>query len=267
MAQGASTPSMRGAVVVPTYNEAENIERLVTQILHLGLNLHVIIVDDNSPDGTGQIADRLAAGDGHVSVIHRKGKLGLGTAYIAGFKKALGAGAPFVMSMDADFSHDPGYIPAMVDMSAQRDVVIGSRYISGGGTRACTTARKFLSRGANSFAKVMLGLKAHDCTAGFRCYRRQVLESIELDTIFSSGYSFLIEMLYRCERKGFSVGEVPIIFVNRLQGASKISRLEIAKAMYTVLRLRWRRLPWDAMVAWYHRRQAARQDQARGSSQ
>ena len=249
-------PGDWGAVVVPTYNEAENIERLVTQILALGLNLQVIVVDDGSPDGTGQIVDRLAASDGHVQCVHRPGKMGLGTAYIAGFKQALSQGAPFVMSMDADFSHDPSYVPAMVQMSGSRDLVIGSRYVQGGGTRDCTVPRKFLSRAANMFAKVILGLKAQDCTAGFRCYRRHVLEAIELDTIFSSGYSFLIEMIYRCQKKGFSVGEVPIIFANRQRGASKISRTEILKAMYTVLRLRFTHLPWDSMVAFYHRRQA-----------
>ena len=134
----------------------------------------------------------------------------------------------------------------MVEMSRTRDLVIGSRYVPGGGTSGCTAPRKALSHGANLFAKVTLGLKAHDCTAGFRCYRRHVLEAIELDTIFSSGYSFLIEMLYRCQKKGYTVGEVPIIFVNRQRGASKISRTEILKAMYTVLRLRWPHLPWDA---------------------
>lgn len=255
-----------GAVVVPTYNEAENIERLVQQILALGLDLRVIVVDDNSPDGTGAIADSLAAADSHVQVVHRSGKLGLGTAYIAGFKKALGEGAPFAMSMDADFSHDPSYIPAMVEMSKSRELVIGSRYVAGGGTRDCTAPRKALSRGANMFAKVLLGLKAHDCTAGFRCYRRHVLESIEMDTIFSSGYSFLIEMMYRCQKKGFSVGEVPIIFVNRQRGASKISRTEIYKAMYTVLRLRWNKLPWDIFVRMYHRRQAAQQSKLPGAA-
>jgi glycosyltransferase involved in cell wall biosynthesis len=255
-----------GAVIVPTYNESENIETLVTQILDLGLGLRVIVVDDNSPDGTGNIVERLAGANSRVACVHRSGKLGLGTAYIAGFKKALAEGAPFAMSMDADFSHDPKYIPAMVEMIRSRDLVIGSRYVKGGGTRDCTAPRKLLSRGANTFAKVMLGLKAHDCTAGFRCYRRAVLEAIEMDTIFSSGYSFLIEMLSRCEKKGFTVGEVPIVFVNRQRGASKISRTEIIKAMYTVVRLRWTRLPWDAIVGVYHRRRAAQEAKLRGVS-
>lgn len=259
--------AIRGAVVVPTYNEAENIERLVSQILALGLDLQVIVVDDNSPDGTGQIVDRLAAADAYVRAIHRPGKLGLGTAYIAGFKQAIASGIPLILSMDADFSHDPRYLPAMVEMASTCELVIGSRYMAGGGTRDCTAARKLLSRGANAFAKVTLGLKAGDCTAGFRCYRRYVLEAIELDTIFSSGYSFLIEMIARVQRKGFTIGEVPIVFQNRLRGASKISRLEIVKAVYTVLRLRWTRLPWDAIVAFYHRRQAQHKRSAGRMSQ
>jgi len=264
-ADPAPAIAWRGAVVVPTYNEAENIERLVNQILALGLDLQIIVVDDNSPDGTGQIVDRLASADSHVQAIHRSGKLGLGTAYIAGFKQAIAAGMPLIMSMDADFSHDPRYLPAMVEKAATCELVIGSRYVPGGGTRDCTAPRKLLSRGANSFAKVMLGLKARDCTAGFRCYRRYVLEAIELDTIFSSGYSFLIEMITRVQKKGFSIGEVPIVFVNRQRGASKISRLEIVKAVYTVLRLRWTRLPWDAIVSLYHRRQAERKTRAGGA--
>lgn len=260
------TSQQRGAVVVPTYNERENIEALVTQILALGLDVNIVVVDDNSPDGTGQIADDLAAAHPLVQVIHRKGKLGLGTAHIAGFKKALAQGAPFIMSMDADFSHNPRYIPAMVEMARSRDVVIGSRYVRGGGTQGCTLPRKFLSRGANLFAKTLLGLTAEDCTAAFRCYRRPVLEGIELDTIFSSGYSFVIEMLYRCQKKHFSVGEVPIVFVNRQHGASKISRTEIFKAMYTVLRLRWPSLPWSNLAAAYKRRQATHQGKMGGQS-
>jgi len=237
------------AVVVPTYNEAENIELLVRQLLALPLHLRVIVVDDNSPDGTGDILDRLASEDGRVQPIHRPGKLGLGTAHIAGFKRALETGALLVVSMDADFSHDPRYIPGMVEKMRECDLVIGSRYVRGGGTRYCALPRKVLSWGANAFAKTMLGLRAKDCTAGFRCYRREILERVGLDQIFSNGYSFLIEMLYRTERLGYRVGEVPIIFENRQRGTSKISRKEIAKALYTVLRLRFRRLPWERWTA------------------
>ncbi len=244
-------------VVVPTYNEAENIEPLVRQLLALPLDLRVIVVDDNSPDGTGEIVDRLAAEDARVRPLHRPGKLGLGTAHIAGFKQALQEGASLVLSMDADFSHNPRYVPSMVEKMRECDLVIGSRYVRGGGTRHCTLPRRVLSWGANAFAKVALGLRARDCTAGFRCYRREVLERVGLDQIFSEGYSFLIEMLFRAQHLGYRIGEVPITFENRQRGASKISKKEILKAVYTVLRLRFHWLPWDRWVAWYRRRRAA----------
>jgi len=242
----------------PTYNEAENIVRLAGEILALplapihpshcnvsGLDAQLIIVDDNSPDGTGDMADGLAAADRRVHVVHRPGKLGLGTAYVAGFRRAFELAAEAMVTMDADFSHHPRYIPAMMARLETCDLVIGSRYVPGGGTQHCTLPRRLLSQGANAFARVVLGLHAHDCTAGFRVYRRQVLQAIPLEQIFSSGYSFLIEMLYACQSRGFRVGEVPIIFANRQRGASKISRLEIVRAVYTVLRLRFQGLPWD----------------------
>jgi glycosyltransferase involved in cell wall biosynthesis len=232
------------AVIVPTYNERENIEALVTQLLALPTDVRVIVVDDNSPDGTGELADRLAEGnDGRMEVIHRAGKLGLGTAYIAGFKRALTDGSDLICTMDADFSHNPRYIPSMVDKIGQGyDLVIGSRYVRGGGTSGCTLDRRFLSWGANAFARTMLGLRAHDTTAGFRCYRREVLQSLDLDEIKASGYSFLIEMLYRLQRLGWRVGEVPILFENRRLGKSKISQTEVTRAIKTVLRLSWTRL-------------------------
>ncbi|RLC73650.1 MAG: polyprenol monophosphomannose synthase [Chloroflexi bacterium] len=233
---------MSNVVIVPTYNERENIRPLVEQLLALPIEIQVIVVDDNSPDGTGAIADELAASNSHVRVIHRSGKLGLGTAYVAGFKAALSMGADRILTMDADFSHHPRYVPDLVDRSRDADLVIGSRYVRGGGTRYCTLPRKALSWGANAFVKMVLWLQAMDCTAGFRCYRREVLESIDLDTIFSNGYSFLIEMLYRVQRRGWRVAEVPIIFENRRHGASKISRQEILRAMYTVVRLGMERL-------------------------
>lgn len=231
-------------VIVPTYNERENIEALLGQLFDLPLELNVVVVDDNSPDGTGALADAWAAkSNGRLAVIHRPGKLGLGTAYVAGFKQALAAGADLICTMDADFSHNPRYIPAMLEKAAAGyDLVIGSRYVRGGGTRGCTLPRILLSWGANAFARLMLGLRAHDTTAGFRCYRRAVLESVGIDEIRSSGYSFLIEMLYRSQRRGWRVGEVPIIFDNRRLGMSKISRNEILRAMQTVLRLAWARL-------------------------
>lgn len=224
-------------VIVPTYNEKENITDLVEQLLALELNAHVLVVDDNSPDGTGQIVEALAAQNPRVNIIRRAGKLGLGTAYIAGFKRALAAGADRLITMDADFSHDPSYIPALVSLADHFHITIGSRYIPRGGVRNWELRRRFLSWGANAFARTMLGLKAKDCTAGFRCYHREVLLNIDLDRIFSNGYSFLVEMMFRCQRRGFTVGEIPIIFANRERGTSKISQREIYKAMYTVLRL------------------------------
>lgn len=229
-------------VIIPTYNEKENIGDLVQQILDLPIETGVIVVDDNSPDGTGQIVDKLAARDSRVGVIHRAGKLGLGTAYIAGFKKGLAEGADRLITMDADFSHHPTYIPPLVELSHYYHITIGSRYVPGGGVRNWEVSRRFLSWGANAFARVTLGLEAKDCTAGFRCYHREVLESIALDRIFSNGYSFLVEMLFKCQRAGFTVGEIPIIFTNRERGNSKISQREIYKAMYTVARLAASRL-------------------------
>lgn len=229
-------------IVIPTYNERENIELLVHDILALGLGSQIIIVDDNSPDGTGALADELAAQNAGVHPIHRPGKLGLGTAHIAGIQAALAGGADHILTMDADFSHHPRYIPDMLGALARFDIVIGSRYVSGGGTLYCTAPRKALSRGANLFARSVLNLQAGDATAGFRAYRRGVLESIALEEIKSDGYSFLIEMLYRCQREGWRVGEVPIVFENRQRGSSKISKTEIIKAWQTVGRLGWERL-------------------------
>ncbi len=230
-------------VIIPTYNERENITELVTQILDLDVKPRVIVVDDNSPDGTGQLADSLAEQyPGRVKVIHRRGKLGLGTAYMAGFREGLATGADMLITMDADFSHDPAYIPALVALASRFHITIGSRYVPQGGVRNWEAQRRFLSWGANLFARTTLGLKAQDCTAGFRCYHREVLLKIDLDRIFSDGYSFLVEMLFRCQRQGFTVGEIPIIFANRTRGQSKISKQEIYKAMYTVMRLFMTRL-------------------------
>jgi glycosyltransferase involved in cell wall biosynthesis len=203
----------------------------------------VIVVDDNSPDGTGQIADRLAAQlPGRVDVIHRAGKLGLGTAYIAGFRRALDLAATQVITMDADFSHQPDYIPALLRLSRHCDLVIGSRYVSGGGSRNWGILRQTLSRGANVVAHITLGLAACDCTAGFRCYQAGLLQAIDLDEIRSNGYSFLIEMLFLCQQMGASVDEIPIIFEDRRAGRSKISLAEIGKAWQAVVRLSASRL-------------------------
>jgi glycosyltransferase involved in cell wall biosynthesis len=235
---------MAVTIIVPTYNEKENVESLVTQLLALPAKVSVLIVDDNSPDGTGEIADRLATeSNGRVQVLHRPGKLGLGTAYLAGFRQALANGADLACTMDADFSHNPRYVPELVGkMGEGYGLVIGSRYVRGGGATGCTFRRKLLSWGANAFARTLLGLRAHDATAGFRCYRREVLESVGLDSVKASGYSFLIEMLYRVQRRGWTVGEVPIIFENRRLGASKVSSKEIVKALGTVVRLARTRL-------------------------
>ncbi|MCP5095640.1 MAG: polyprenol monophosphomannose synthase [Chloroflexi bacterium] len=230
-------------VIVPTYNEADNIDDIISQLLALPVEVGVIVVDDNSPDGTGDLADKWAEKQaGRVHVVHRPGKLGLGTAYIAGFKKALGIGSERIMTMDADFSHNPRYIPDMIELSQEKHVVIGSRYATGGGSQNCTWKRVLLSKGANFAVRSILGLQARDATAGFRLYRREVLESIPLDLIFSSGYSFLVEMLFLVQRRGWQVGEVPIIFEDRRKGTTKISRNEVIKAQYTILRLFWRRL-------------------------
>jgi dolichol-phosphate mannosyltransferase len=246
----------RALVIVPTYNEAENIERLLTEILQQPAPLDVVVVDDNSPDGTGGIADSFAQRHDRVSVIHRPGKMGLGTAYIAGFRRALERGYAYAITMDADFSHNPSYLPALLGLMAQYDLGIGSRYVQGGGSTGCTLPRVILSRGANAFAKFMLGLKAHDCTAGFRCYKAEVLRAIELDTVFSSGYSFLVEMATRCQRRGYRIGETPIIFDNRRLGRSKISRIEILKSFYTIFRLRFAWLPWDRWARSYKKRRS-----------
>ena len=230
------------AVIIPTYNERENIGLLVDSIVGLQLGSRIIVVDDNSPDGTGVLADELAARYSGVHVIHRSGKLGLGTAHIAGMQAALSDGADCILTMDADFSHHPRYLPDLMAALGRYDVVIGSRYVAGGGALYCTLPRRALSQGANLFARMVLGLSAGDATAGFRGYRRAVLESIPLDEIVSEGYSFLIEMLYRCQQQGGAMGEVPIVFENRQRGASKISKIEILKAMQTVLRLGWERI-------------------------
>ncbi len=235
----ASQP--RVFVIIPTYNEGKNISNLVKDVLNVSASTQVVVVDDNSPDGTGRIADELSRVHPRIQVVHRQGKLGLGTAYIAGFRKALAEGADRIITMDADFSHDPAYIPGLVALTDHLDIAIGSRYVPGGGTRNWTWKRRLISWGANTFARVMLGLKTHDCTAGFRCYRRDVLANIDLKQFFSNGYSFLIEMLFMCQQRGHVTGELPIIFVNRTQGSSKISQREVYKAMYTVIRLATRR--------------------------
>ena len=241
-------------MIVPTYNERENLARLVQRLRALPGDVHVLVVDDGSPDGTGAIADAIAASDAAVHVIHRAGKQGLGTAYKAGFRYGLEHGFRYICTMDADFSHSPESLPALLDKAASGyDLVIGSRYVAGGAVVGSPATRQFVSYSANWLAHLFLGVAARDCTAGFRCYRRTVLETIDLDAIFSSGYSFLIEMAFYCQRAGFRIGEAPITFVNRTEGASKINRREIYKAFYTLIRLRTGALPWQRIMARYNR--------------
>jgi dolichol-phosphate mannosyltransferase len=233
---------MPAAIVIPTYNESDNIPDLVAQILKLPIGAHVIIVDDNSPDGTGAQVDAIAAQEPRVHAVHRPAKLGLGTAHVAGIRHAFSLDLDPIVTMDADFSHHPRYIPNLIARLDRFDVMIGSRYVPGGGVERRTWKLRFVSWGANFFARLALGLQAHDCTSGFRAYRRAVLESIDLDRIFSNGYSFLIELLFLCQVLGWQIGETPIIYEDRRAGTSKISRAEIYKATYTVLRLLYRRL-------------------------
>ncbi|MCW5848671.1 MAG: polyprenol monophosphomannose synthase [Anaerolineae bacterium] len=225
------------AVVLPTYNEADNLTALVQALLALPNDLTVIVVDDNSPDGTGELADHLARQTGRVLVRHRPGKLGLGTAYVEGFRTALAHGAQRIVTMDADFSHHPRYLPNVIALTEEAALGIGSRYVRGGATLNWGLHRQLLSALANTLARAALRLPSHDCTAGFRCYRREVLEAVNLDSIRSNGYSFLIEMLYQVTRHGFRVAETPILFEDRRFGQSKISEQEIMRAAMTVVRL------------------------------
>ncbi len=228
---------LKTITIIPTYNEAENLAPLVENLHSLDLGLHILVVDDNSPDGTGDVADHLAQTDERVHVLHRPGKLGLGTAYTVGFAYALEHGYERIITMDADFSHNPRYIPSLVALVDEHDLGIGSRYVPGGGVRLWGWHRRALSYGANLFARTLLGLQAHDCTAGFRCYRADVLRTVDPHAIRADGYSYLIEMLWRVQNSGFRVAESPIVFTDRRRGASKISRNEIFKAAMTVLRL------------------------------
>ncbi|HOF39685.1 MAG TPA: polyprenol monophosphomannose synthase [Candidatus Hydrogenedentes bacterium] len=226
--------SADSVVIIPTYNEAQNIQRLISAIQDACSALDIVIVDDASPDGTGELAASMEG----VHVIRRPGKLGLGTAYVAGFCYALGRGYQRIAGMDADFSHDPSVLPALFALLDTADVGIGSRYVPGGGTRNWGLHRQILSRTANIFARFMLGLPIHDVTSGYRCYRREVLERIDLDTLASHGYSFLVELLYRSVQAGFSVAETPIIFEDRARGTSKMSLREIVGGIKNLFRLR-----------------------------
>jgi dolichol-phosphate mannosyltransferase len=229
-------------VILPTYDEAENLERIVGAVLErLPPSRRVLIVDDNSPDGTGEIADRLAAADESVAVLHRRRKEGLGPAYLAGFRVALEGGAQRIIEMDADFSHDPGYLPELIAATDHADLAIGSRYVPGGGVTDWGPMRRFISRGGSAYARAALGLPIRDLTGGFKCFRREVLESINLGTIEARGYAFQVETTYRAIRAGFRVVEVPIVFRDRRDGSSKMSKGIVAEAMWRVPAMRFRR--------------------------
>lgn len=230
---------MKTLIIIPTYNEIENLRPLLTQIFTYAPETDVLIIDDNSPDGTGELADQMHEENAQVSVLHRPGKLGLGTAYIAGFKYAVEHNYDAVFEMDADFSHDPRYLPDFLKAIEDADLVIGSRYVPGGDTPNWSLLRRFISGGGNIFARFMLGIPVHDCTAGFRCYRRKVLESIELETIQSQGYAFQVELAYRVNQHGFKIVEIPIIFLDRRVGKSKMSRKIFMEGFLWVIRTRF----------------------------
>jgi dolichol-phosphate mannosyltransferase len=230
--------SVPAAVVcLPTYNERENLEAMLRALGDKAVR--VLVVDDNSPDGTGELADKLAEELDYVSVLHRPGKEGLGPAYLAGFRRALAEGAELVLEMDCDFSHDPADVPRLVAAADDADVVLGSRYVAGGGVRNWGLLRRIISEGGSWYARVLLGAPVHDLTGGFKCYRRAVLESIDLDAIHSKGYAFQIETTYRALRAGFRVVEVPITFVDREAGGSKMSKAIVAEAIWKVPLLRF----------------------------
>lgn len=233
------TPSNPDCVVViPTYNEADNIGVLIPQILAWP-RFRVLVVDDGSPDGTGDLVRELARSEPRVSLLTRPGKLGLGSAYLDGFRRALAEGAAYICEMDADFSHDPCYLPELLATAeARADLVIGSRYVPGGGTTDWGIGRRMISKGGNLYARIILGLPVADSTGGYRCYRRRVLETINLGAVRSNGYAFQIEMAYRVHKAGFRIGELPIIFPDRRVGQSKMSRRIVLEALVNVWKLR-----------------------------
>ena len=213
---------LKTIVVIPTYNERDNIERLVAEILAQHAGIEVLVVDDNSPDGTGEAVERLMADTARLHLLRRSGKLGLGSAYREGFRLALDKGADYIVEMDADFSHDPAMLPIFFDKMKEYDLVIGSRYLNGVSVVNWPLRRLMLSYFASVYTRAVTGLRISDCTGGFKCFRREVLEAIDLNRIKSDGYSFQIEMNYRCVESGFRVGEIPIIFIDRHAGSSKM---------------------------------------------
>ena len=225
-------------VCLPTYDEAENLRPMVAAILASVPQVDVLVVDDNSPDGTGRIADELAAADSRVKVLHRAGKEGLGKAYLAAFAWALARDYGLVLEMDCDFSHDPKYLPGMLAAAERADLVLGSRYVDGGGTVNWGAGRKLISRGGSLYARTILGLGVRDLTGGFKCFRREVLEAIDLPSVECTGYAFQIELTYRAVRRGFRVLEIPIVFEDRRVGLSKMSRRILLEAVRKVWSIR-----------------------------
>lgn len=233
-----STSNMKALVVIPTYNEKENLPRVVPEVLAQDDRISILVVDDNSPDGTGQLADDMAAQNPRVHVLHRPGKQGLGKAYLAGFDWALQRDYDRIIEMDADFSHNPKYLVPMLAASESSDLVLGSRYISGVNVINWPMSRLLLSYFANVYARVITGMKVRDLTGGFKCFRRQVLEALSLGAIHSNGYAFQIEMSFRAHRRGFTIKEIPIVFVDREHGQSKMSKAIVREAIWMVPRLR-----------------------------
>lgn len=230
-------------VIVPTYNESVNIRQLIPQVLAQQEGLDMLVVDDNSPDGTGQIVDAMAADNDRIHVMHRPGKQGLGTAYLAGFRWALERDYRFIFEMDADFSHDPKHIPEFLKAIEDADLVLGSRYVGGRVTVVnWPMSRLLLSYAANIYARLITGLRLSDATGGFKCFRREVLEAVDLDAVTSNGYLFQIEMSFRAWRKGFRIREIPIFFVDRTDGVSKMSGSIIREAIWKVWSLRLKAL-------------------------
>lgn len=232
---------MKTIIILPTYNEAENIEKLIKKITALHIpRLEIIVVDDGSPDGTAKIVERMAQ---HypVHLIKRAGKLGLGSAYITGFKKALALKADLIFEMDADFSHDPDDIPRMIAAAADADLVIGSRKVQGGKIIGWGWIRKFMSNGAMMFSRILLGLTTKDVTAGFRCFRQEVLSTLDLDAIKSNGYAFQEELLYRTQKHGFKITEIPVTFIDRQEGKSKLSKKDIIEFFLIIIKLKFKK--------------------------
>ncbi|MDW8289161.1 MAG: polyprenol monophosphomannose synthase [Armatimonadota bacterium] len=232
----------RAVVVIPTYNERENLPVVCQRVLEVtGGDVHILIVDDNSPDGTGELADRLAEQHSQIHVLHREQKQGLGRAYVAGFQKALQMGYGCIAQMDADLSHNPRDLPVLIRQTAHAELVIGSRYVPGGDVTDWARWRHYLSRYANLYVRVVTGLPVADATSGYRCWRREVLEAVDLGSVRSSGYAFQIEMAYRAYRHGFRIQEIPIVFTERRAGRSKLSKRVIWEAIWLPWRLRFGR--------------------------